>query len=75
MARKMKDGKFGEEGKALNIGAGSYSNTRPCVNCKKILTIHKSKAIHTFSSKSFDGNQFYEFKQFCSWKCAEEYHG
>jgi hypothetical protein len=68
MARKMKDGFYGEEGKALTI----FSDKTPCKNCNKILIYNKSKAIHTYSSKGIFGKK--DHKQFCSWKCAEQYH-
>ncbi len=69
MARKMKDGKFAEEGKAFALA----SDKIPCVNCKKILIYNKTRAIHTYSSKGLLGKK--DHKQFCSWKCAEQYHG
>ncbi len=69
MARTMKDGKFGAEGKAYAFA----SDKIPCENCRKILIYNKSKAIHTYSSIGILGKK--DHKQFCSWKCAEQYHG
>jgi hypothetical protein len=69
MARKMKDGFLAEEGLAQSFVGDKVK----CHTCKKVMTYNKSKAIHTFSSKGLLGKK--DHKQFCTWKCAEQYHG
>lgn len=64
----MKDGRQGEESKAI---PGLFSDPK-CLTCAKKLK-SGSRAIATYSSIDFIGNRK-DRKQFCSWKCAEAHH-
>ena len=69
MARKMKDGKFGEQSAAQQ---GLLSDPK-CFICGRKMK-QGSKAIATYSSIGFLGKRN-DRKQFCTWKCAEAHHG
>ena len=68
MARKMKDGRFGEQSTATQ---GLMSDPM-CNGCRKKMK-QGAKAIATYSSIGILGKRN-DRKQFCSWKCAERYH-